>query len=112
MREVKTGLNLMSANDLKKFRQHHNAMIGLFFAFWLFVLVAIGVIEYFEITRRTQDNLIGTIFGAAIVLCLLQFTKRCPICRANLGWKIRLGIPKNCHKCGAGLRQNPNDQDS
>ena len=110
MREVKTGLNLMSANDLKKLRQHHNAMIGLFFAFWFFVLVAIGVIKFFEISKRVQDNLVGTLFGAAIVLCLLQFTKRCSISRANIGWKIRLGIPKNCHKCGASLRQNPNYQ--
>ncbi|MDH3377417.1 MAG: hypothetical protein OEQ39_10715, partial [Gammaproteobacteria bacterium] len=82
----------MSANDLTRLRQHHNATIGLFVAFWLFVLVSIGVIEFFEISKRTQDSLIGTLFGAAIVLSLLQFTKRCPNCRANLGWQVRLSI--------------------
>ena len=101
----------MSADNLKKLRQHHNATIGLFVAFWLFVFVAIGVVEFFEISKRTHDSLIGTLFGAAIVLCLLQFTKRCPNCRANLGWQVRLSIPKNCHRCGASLRENPNGQD-
>lgn len=97
----------MPANELDKLRQHHNATIGLFVAFWLFTLVAIGIIEFFEISERTRDSLIGTIFGGAIVLALLQFTKRCPKCRANLGWQLRLGMPKHCHKCQAALRQDP-----
>lgn len=100
----------MSNNGLKKLHQHHNATIGLFVAFWVFTLIAVGVIEFFEISKRTQDSLIGTIFGAVIVLCLLQFSKRCPNCQANLGWQVRLGIPKNCHKCGASLRQSPAPQ--
>ena len=94
----------MPANELDKLRQHHHATIGLFVAFWLFTLVAIGIIEFFEISERTQDSLIGTIFGGAIVLSLLQFAKRCPECRANLGLQLRLGIPKHCNKCGAVLR--------
>ena len=97
----------MSSKELEKLRQHHQATIGLFVAFWLFTLVAIGVIEFFEISERSQDSLIGTIFGGAIVLLLLQFAKRCPKCRANLGWQLRLGIPKHCHKCGAVLRRDP-----
>lgn len=91
------------SDELKKLRQHHNATIGLFVAFWLFVLVAIGVIEFFETSKRTQHSLIGTIFGAVIVLCLLQFAKRCPNCRANLGSQVQLGIPMNCRKCGVNL---------
>jgi hypothetical protein len=102
----------ISTNDLEKLRQHHNATIGLFVAFWLFVLAAIGAIEIFDISARTRNSLTGTIFGAAIVLVLLQFTKRCPDCRANLGWQVRLGIPKNCQKCGAALRQSPDGPDT
>lgn len=94
----------MLASNLEKLRRHHIATIGLFVAFWLFILFAIGGIEFFEISRRTRDSLVGTIFGGAIVLSLLQFTKRCPKCRANLGWQMRLGIPKHCHKCGMVLR--------
>mgnify|MGYP001820689309 CR=1 FL=1 len=97
----------MSAKKLEKLRQHHHATIGLFVAFWLFTLIAIGIIEFFEISERTRDSLIGTIFGGAIVLLLLQFAKRCPKCRANLGWQLRLGIPRHCHKCGAVLRPDP-----
>lgn len=95
---------MLSPDDLRKLRQHHNATIGLFVAFWLYVIVAIGVIEFVEISKGMRDNLIGILFGAAIVLSLLQFAKRCPNCRANLGCQVRLGIPKTCRNCGAVLR--------
>lgn len=100
------------SDKLKKLHQHHKATIGLFIAFWIFALFAIVVIEFFEISARTKDSLIGTVFGAAIVLCLLQFGRHCPYCRANLGWQVRLGVPKNCHRCGESLRQNSNGLDS
>ncbi|MDH3386968.1 MAG: hypothetical protein OEN02_03605 [Gammaproteobacteria bacterium] len=96
----------MPAEDLRKLRQHHNATIGLFVAFWIFTPVAIVVIELFDISQRAQNALIGTIFGAAIVISLLQFSKRCPHCRANLGWQSRLGIPRHCGKCGSILRED------
>ncbi|MDH3219014.1 MAG: hypothetical protein OEO19_05710 [Gammaproteobacteria bacterium] len=95
----------MPTNELRKLRQHHNATIGLFVAFWIFTPTAIVVIEFFDVSQRTRDALIGTIFGAAIVLSLLQFSKRCPYCRANLGWQARLGIPGHCRKCGSILRE-------
>jgi len=94
----------MAQGNLKKLRQHHNATIGLFVAFWVFALAAIGIIELVEISERTRDSILGTLFGAAIVLSLLQFSKRCPNCKKNLGWQQRLGIPKNCKKCGELLR--------
>ena len=90
--------------DLERLRRHHYTTIGLFIAFWVFVVVSIGMIEFTDISDRTRDNLIGTMFGAAIVLSLLQFKQRCPTCGANLGWQLRLGIPRSCHKCGAKLR--------
>ena len=101
----------MNMDDLRKLHQHHTATIGLFVAFWIFFFLTIFTIECLEVSSRTQNNLIGTLFGSAIVLCLLQFRKRCPDCGANLGWQVRLGIPENCHKCGAKLRQNPDNQD-
>jgi hypothetical protein len=97
----------MTDDDLKSLYRHHNATIGLFVAFWLFVLVAVLLIEFFSLSKITQDNLMGTVFGAAIVLCLLQFKRRCPDCRANLGLQRRLGIPRKCAKCGALLRKDP-----
>lgn len=78
-------------------------MIGLFVAFWIYALCMIGTIEFLELSEKTEANLIGTFFGAAIVLVFLQFAKRCPKCRINLGWQVRLGVPKNCHKCGVSL---------
>jgi hypothetical protein len=100
---------MVSPDDLRKLRQHHDATIGLFVAFWLYVIVAIGVIEFVEISEDTQKNLIGVLFGAAIVLSLLQFVKRCPNCRANLGCQVKLGIPRICRKCGAALREQDAD---
>lgn len=102
---------MLSPENLRKLHHHHNATIGLFVAFWLYVIVAIGVIELVEISKGTQDNLIGTLFGAAIVLLLLQFAKRCPNCRAHLGCQVKLGIPKTCRKCGAVLREKDADPD-
>lgn len=96
----------MTEDDLKSLYRHHNATIGLFVAFWLFLLVVILLIELFSLSKVTQDNLIGTVFGAAVVLCLLQFKKRCPDCGANLGLQRRLGIPRKCAKCGALLRKD------
>jgi hypothetical protein len=96
---------LLSPDEFQKLRRHHNATIGLFVAFWLFVPVVVGAIELLDLSEGTQDNLIGTLFGAAIVCSLLQFAKRCPKCQASLGWQIRLGIPKICHKCGVALRE-------
>ena len=92
-------------DELQKLRRHHNATIGLFVAFWLFALGVVGAIVLLDLSEETEDNLIGTLFGAVIVLVLLQFAKRCPNCRANLGWQVRLGIPKNCHRCGVALSE-------
>jgi uncharacterized protein (DUF983 family) len=47
----------------------------------------------------------GALLGAVIVSVALQFSKRCPNCRANLGWQVRLGAPETCRKCGARLRE-------
>ena len=94
----------ISKEDRKKLLSHHYATIGLFVAFLIFCVVTILTIEFLEISERTQNNLIGTLFGAAIVLSLLQFARCCPNCHVNLGWQLRLGIPKNCVKCGQQLR--------
>jgi uncharacterized membrane protein YeaQ/YmgE (transglycosylase-associated protein family) len=99
----------MSAGEFEKLRRHHQATIGLFVAFWICVLGAIAAIELLDVSEQTQTNLIGTLFGAVIVLVLLQFSQRCPKCSANLGWQVRLGIPKNCHRCGVALRVNGPD---
>ena len=95
---------LLSPEELQKLRRHHNLTIGLFVAFWIYALGMVVAIELLELSGKTEANLIGTFFGAAIVLALVQFAKRCPKCRANLGWQVRLGVPKNCHKCGVALR--------
>lgn len=96
----------MTEEDLKRLHRHHLATIGLFIAFWIFFVVAILIVEFFPITKPIQDSLIGAIFGAALVLCLLQFKERCPDCRANLGLQMALGIPRQCTKCGAILRKD------
>ena len=95
---------MLSPEELLKLRRHHNATIGLFVAFWIYAVSMVVAIEFVELSERTEANMIGTFFGGAIVLALLQFTKRCPKCGANLGWQVRLGAPKNCHKCGVVLR--------
>lgn len=94
----------MTKDDRKDLLRHHHATIGLFIVFWLFTLTTICLIEFFSLSQSTQNNLMGTVFGAAIVLCLLQFRKRCPDCEANLGLQWRLGIPRHCATCGALLR--------
>ena len=91
-------------NDQERLRRHHNATIGLFVAFWIFVPIAIGVVEFTNVSESMRESIIGTLFGAVVVMTLLQFKERCPICHANLGLQWRLGIPRNCHKCGATLR--------
>ena len=101
----KRSMIMIYPDDLQKLRRHHNATIGLFVAFWIFALGVVGAIELLDLSEGTQDNLFGTLFGAVIIFCLLQFAKRCPNCRSNLGWQISLGIPKNCHKCGVALRE-------
>lgn len=95
---------MLSEDELEKLRRHHQATIGLFVAFWICVLGAIAAIELLDLSEQMQANLIGTLFGAVVVLVLLQFAKRCPRCGANLGCQVRLGIPKNCHRCGVALR--------
>ncbi|NNE82977.1 MAG: hypothetical protein HKN28_03305 [Alphaproteobacteria bacterium] len=95
---------MLSPEALQKLRRHHYSTIGLFVAFWIYAVSMVLAIEFLELSENTEANLIGTFFGAAIVLAILQFAKRCPKCRANLGWQVRLGVPKNCHKCGVALR--------
>lgn len=95
---------MLSPEELQKLRRHHISTIGLFVAFWFYAVGMILAIEFFDMPESTEANLIGTLFGAAIVLALLQFAKRCPKCRSNLGWQVRLGVPRNCHKCGVVLR--------
>ena len=88
----------------KKLLRHHNATIGLFVAFWIFTISMILAIEVIGVPVSWNGPLIGTMFGGAIVAVLLQFAARCPGCGANLGWQRRLGIPRNCGKCGENLR--------
>ena len=95
---------MLSRDELDKLRRHHNATIGLFIAFWICALAVIGAIQLLDLSRNTQNILMGALFGAVVVSVLLQFSKRCPNCRSNLGWQVRLGVPKRCHKCGVTLR--------
>lgn len=95
---------LISPDDLKKLRRHHYATIGLFVALWIFALGVVGAVELLDLSEGMQYTLFGTLFVAVIIQCLLQFAKRCPNCGSNLGCQLRLGIPKNCHKCGVDLR--------
>ena len=97
---------MLSPEELRKLRRHHNSTIGLFVAFWIYAAGMVLAIEFLDLSENTEANLMGAFFGAAIVLALLQFAKRCPSCGANLGCQVRLGIPKNCHKCGVALRAN------
>ena len=96
----------MMSNDRsrRKLRRHHNATIGLFVAFWICTIAVILAVEFIDLPLSVQRNLVGTIFGAAIVAVILQFSARCPGCQANLGWQRRLGIPRTCGKCGETLR--------
>ena len=96
---------MISPDDLRKLRRHHYATIGLFVAFWIFALGVVGAIELLDLSEGTQNKLFATLFGAVIILCLLQFAKRCPNCRSNLAWQVRLGVPKYCRKCGVILRE-------
>ena len=96
---------MISRDDLEKLRRHHNATIGLFITFWICTLAVIGAIEFLDLSKNTQNALMGTLFGAVIVCVILQFSKRCPNCHSNLGWQVRLGVPKRCHKCGETLRE-------
>ena len=95
----------MSIKDpLKKLRQHHHATIGLFFAFWICAIVAILILEFGDVSEGLQNSLLGALLGGVVVVVLLQFSARCPVCRANLGWQQRLGVPKHCRQCGRRLR--------
>ena len=96
---------MLSPDEFEELRRHRNCTIGLFVAFWIWVIVVIAAMTLFDLSQVTQDNLIGVLGGAVIVLALLQFSMRCPNCRANLGWQVRLGIPRNCRKCGVDFRE-------
>lgn len=95
---------MLSRDALERLRRHHYASIALFVAFWIFTLGVIGAIELLDLSARTQNALMGIVFGAVVAGAALQFSKRCPTCRSNLGWQVRLGIPKQCKKCGTVLR--------
>jgi hypothetical protein len=96
---------MLSATELKKLRERHYQTIGLFVAFWVCAPCVILAIEFLNLSERAISSLIGTLFGAAVVAVLLQFSGRCPRCRTNLGWQCRLGIPRKCRKCGVTLRE-------
>lgn len=98
------GRTVLSPEELRKLRRHHNATIGLFVAFWICVVGVILAIELLDLSKSTETNLMGAILAAVIVLGLLQFSKRCPECGTNLGWQVRLGIPDRCRKCGVALK--------
>lgn len=99
----------MNADDRKNLLRHHYATIGLFITFWLYTLIVIFLIELFPLSPTTQHRLMGVVFGAVFVLCVVQLTKRCPDCKANLGLQRRLGIPRHCAKCRAVLRTPRHD---
>ena len=96
---------LISPDDLQKLRRHHTATIGLFAVFWVFALGVAAAVALLDLSEGTQYSLFGTLSGGVLILFLLQFAKRCPNCRSNLGWQLRLGVPKYCHKCGMALRE-------
>lgn len=77
--------SVLSSEELRDLRWHHNRTIGLFVAFWICAVLVIGAVQFLDLSEGTEHNMIGVLFGAVIVMSLLQFPKRCPKCRANLG---------------------------
>ena len=67
------------------------------------MFLVFGAVQFLDLSEGTERILTGVLFAAVIPACLLQFSKRCPKCRANLGWQVRLRIPQNCKKCGVRL---------
>ena len=95
--------NVLSPEELWDLRRHHNFIIGLFVAFWVCAILGIGAIQFLDLSEAMARNSIGVLFAGAIVMLALQYSKRCPRCRANLGRQARMGIPENCKKCGVRL---------
>jgi len=95
--------NVLSPEELWDLRRHHNFIIGLFVAFWVCAILVIGAIQFLDLSEAMARNSIGVLFAGAIVMLALQYSKRCPRCRANLGRQARMGIPENCKKCGVRL---------
>ncbi len=93
----------LSSEEPRGLRRHRNRTIGTFAAFWICAVVVVGAIQFLNLSEATERILIGLLFAAVIAMSLLQFSKRCPRCGANLGWQVRLGIPENCEKCGVRL---------
>lgn len=93
----------LSAVEMRRLRSHHNQTIGLFVAFWIFLLAVVAADSLLDLPDGVPRNMVGVLFGAALVMVLLQFAKRCPRCRANLGWQVRLGVPRQCRRCGVRL---------
>jgi len=41
----------------------------------------------------------------ALASTVLQFSRRCPRCGANIGTQARLVLPAACRRCGVSLRE-------
>lgn len=96
--------------DCEKLRRRHILTIGLFIAFWICAIPAVLAIEFLDLSAGTERNIIGALLGGVIIAVALQFSMRCPKCRSNLGWQVRMGVPETCRKCGARLRpEKPGD---
>ncbi len=95
--------NLLSSEELRDLRRHGYRTIGAFVALQIYMFLVFGAVEFLDLSEGTERILIGVLFAAVIPACWLQFSKRCPKCRANLGWQVRLWIPQNCKKCGVRL---------
>ncbi len=95
--------NVLSSEELRDLRRHRNRTIGAFVAICIYMFLVFGAVQFLDLSEGTERILIGVLFAAVIPMLLLQFSKRCPKCRVNLGWQVRLGIPENCKKCGVRL---------
>lgn len=63
------------------------------------MLAVFASVFFFDLSAASERYLMAILFAAVIPLFVLQFSKRCPRCGANLGWQVRMGIPRNCKRC-------------
>ena len=79
-------------------------MVGAFVAFWIYMLLVIGVHLFIQPAPWIIQVAFAIGLGGVVAMAILQFSVRCPKCGYRLGFQSGLVVPDRCRRCGVSLK--------
>jgi hypothetical protein len=97
-------MNKLNANELKELQLWQKRMITVSSTTMAALIFAAGADLIIGISRMVASFAFLVFIALVGLGIFIQFSQKCPRCGYRLGFQSRLLLPRNCKKCGVGLK--------